>query len=80
MLYYADEYVEVNYFTLQEAYTKVKGSFNPYQLKYPDISIFNVDSPLSFKYNISNLDIINKLHNIVFSDNRKKYNYTWKNR
>ena len=72
MLYCTDEYVEVNYFTLQEAYTKVKGLFNPYQLKYPDISIFNVDSPLSFKYNISNLDIINKLHNIVFSDNRKK--------
>lgn len=73
MIYYFDEYVEVNYFTLQEAYTRVKGDFKPYQLRYPDVSIFNVDSPLSFKYNISNLDIINKLHNIVFSDNRKKY-------
>lgn len=73
MIYYFDEYVEVNYFTLQEAYARVKGDFKPYQLRYPDVSIFNVDSPLSFKYNISNLDIINKLHNIVFSDNRKKY-------
>ena len=30
MINYFDEYVEVNYFTLQEAYTRVKGSFNPY--------------------------------------------------
>ena len=73
MICYFDEYVEVNYFTLQEAYTRVKGDFKPYQLRYTDVSIFNVDSPLSFKYNIPNLDIINKLHNIVFSDNRKKY-------
>lgn len=73
MICYFNEYVEVNYFTLQEAYTRVKGSFNPYQLKYPDVSIFNVDSPLSFNYNIHNIDIINNLHNIVFSDNRKKY-------
>lgn len=73
MICYFDEYVEVNYFTLQEAYTRVKGDFKPYQLRYSNVSIFNVDSPLSFKYNINNLDIINKLHNIVFSDNRKKY-------
>lgn len=73
MIYYFDEYVEVNYFTLQEVYTRVKGDFKPYQLRYTNVSIFNVDSPLSFKYNIPNLDIITKLHNIVFSDNRKKY-------
>lgn len=73
MINYFDEYVEVNYFTLQEAYTRVKESFNPYNLDFKDISLFTASSPLTFNYDDNNLSIINKLHNIVFSDNRKKY-------
>ena len=73
MINYFDEYVEVNYFTLQEAYTLVKGFFNSYNLDFKDISLFTASSPLTFTYDDNNLSIINKLHNIVFSDNRKKY-------
>ena len=73
MICYLNEYVEVNYFSLQEAYARVKGTFNPYNLDFKDISLFTSSSPLTFNYDDNNLSIINKLHNIVFSDNRKKY-------
>lgn len=73
MLYYINEYVQVNYISLEEAYETVHGSFHPYQLTFEDVSQFTANSPLTFTYNASNLAIINKLHNIVFCDNRKKY-------
>lgn len=73
MFNYFDEYTEVYYFNLEEAY---KINFNEdlgfYNNDFSKCCLFDENSKITFDLN-SNLAILNKLHNQVFNSYKKKY-------